>query len=106
MVERAADAEQSGVSRDEQARARADLVTGQLVLGGGAIGVELAQAFAQLGSRVTLVEALDRILTREEPEASRVLTAVLERSDVDVRTGSAVQRVTAACACRCAARAP
>jgi pyruvate/2-oxoglutarate dehydrogenase complex dihydrolipoamide dehydrogenase (E3) component len=66
-----------------------------LVMGGGAIGVELAQAFAQLGSRVTLVEAADRILTKEEPEASAVLTTVLERAGVDVRTGAAVQRVTA-----------
>jgi pyruvate/2-oxoglutarate dehydrogenase complex dihydrolipoamide dehydrogenase (E3) component len=66
-----------------------------LVLGGGAIGVELAQAFSQLGSRVTLVEALPRILTKEEPEASAVMTTVLERSGVDVRTGSAVQRVSA-----------
>jgi pyruvate/2-oxoglutarate dehydrogenase complex dihydrolipoamide dehydrogenase (E3) component len=66
-----------------------------LVLGGGAIGVELAQAFAHLGSRVTLVEGADRILGKEEPEAARVLTGVLERSGVDVRTGSQVERVSA-----------
>jgi pyruvate/2-oxoglutarate dehydrogenase complex dihydrolipoamide dehydrogenase (E3) component len=66
-----------------------------LVMGGGAIGVELAQAFSQLGSRVTLVEAAERILTKEEPEASAVLTTVLERSGVVVRTGSGVQRVSA-----------
>ena len=66
-----------------------------LVMGGGAIGVELAQAFAQLGSRVTLVEAMDRILTKEEPEVSAVMTTVLERAGVDVRTGSAVQEVSA-----------
>jgi pyruvate/2-oxoglutarate dehydrogenase complex dihydrolipoamide dehydrogenase (E3) component len=66
-----------------------------LVMGGGAIGVELAQAFAQLGSRVTVVEGLPRILSKEEPEASAVLTTVLERAGVDVRTGSAVERVSA-----------
>ena len=66
-----------------------------LVMGGGAIGVELAQAFAQLGSRVTLVEGAPRILGREEPEASAVLTTVLERAGVDVRTGAAVQKVSA-----------
>jgi pyruvate/2-oxoglutarate dehydrogenase complex dihydrolipoamide dehydrogenase (E3) component len=66
-----------------------------LVMGGGAIGVELAQAFSQLGSRVTLVEAADRILTKEEPEAAAVLTTVLERSGVDVRTGAAVTSVSA-----------
>src|SRR2546429_311121 len=40
-----------------------------LVMGGGAIGAELAQAFARFGVRVTVVEAADRILALEEPEA-------------------------------------
>jgi pyruvate/2-oxoglutarate dehydrogenase complex dihydrolipoamide dehydrogenase (E3) component len=48
-----------------------------LVMGGGAIGVELSQAFSQLGSRVTLIEALPRILTKEEPEVAEVMTTVL-----------------------------
>ncbi len=65
-----------------------------LVMGAGAIGVELTQAFSQLGSRVTLVEAMDRILTKEEPQAAAVLTTVLERSGVDVRTGSGVEPVS------------
>jgi pyruvate/2-oxoglutarate dehydrogenase complex dihydrolipoamide dehydrogenase (E3) component len=66
-----------------------------LVLGGGAIGVELSQAFSQLGSRVTIVEALPRILTKEEPEVSNIMTAVLERSGVQVRAGASVQKVSA-----------
>ena len=65
-----------------------------LVLGGGAIGVELAQAFALLGSSVTLIETAPRILTKEEPEAGRVLTRALEGAGVVVRTGAAVQRVS------------
>ncbi len=65
-----------------------------LVVGGGAIGVELAQAFSLLGSRVTIVEAAPRILTKEEPEVSDVMTTVLERSGVQVRTGASVQQVT------------
>ena len=40
------------------------------MLGGGAIGLELAQVFARFGVRVTVVEALDRLLAMEEPEAS------------------------------------
>lgn len=66
-----------------------------LVLGGGPIGVELAQAFVHLGSRVTLLEAAPRILPNEEPEAAAVLTTVLERAGVDVRTGAAVHAASA-----------
>lgn len=63
------------------------------VLGGGAVGCELAQAFARLGSTVTVIEALDRILPAEEPEASAVVTEALTADGVAVRTGQAVARV-------------
>ncbi len=58
-----------------------------LVLGGGPIGCELTQAFARLGSRVTQVEMLPRILSREDPEISAQLTTRLEYDGVDVRVG-------------------
>lgn len=71
-----------------------DRLPGSLaVLGGGAIGCELTQAFARLGSTVTIVEALDRVLTREEPETSAAITDALQRDGVDVRVGHAVTRV-------------
>jgi len=57
------------------------------VLGGGPIGVEMATAFARLGSRVTLIEALPRLLPGGEPEASAVMAAALRRLGVDVRAG-------------------
>lgn len=66
-----------------------------LVLGGGPIGVELAQAFRRLGAQVTVVEAAPTILGREEPEAQVALTAVLQREGVQLRTGAAVERVGA-----------
>ena len=53
-----------------------------LVLGGGPIGVELAQAFRRLGADVTVVEAAPSIIGKEEPEAQEVLTAALEREGV------------------------
>ena len=58
-----------------------------LVMGGGPIGCELAQAFARLGSQVTLVEAMDRLLLREDDEVSAFVQARLEGDGVDVRTG-------------------
>ncbi len=58
-----------------------------LVLGGGGVGVELAQAWASLGSSVTLVELAARILVREEPFASEDVAAALLDRGVGVRTG-------------------
>ncbi|HWH30070.1 MAG TPA: FAD-dependent oxidoreductase [Mycobacteriales bacterium] len=59
-----------------------------LVLGGGPIGVELAQGFRRLGSQVTVVQSGGRLLPRDDVEASRALTAVLEREGVRVLTGA------------------
>lgn len=64
-----------------------------VVLGGGPIGCELALAFARFGTAVTLVEGLDRILPREEPEASDVTAVGLEARGVRVLAGSNVASV-------------
>lgn len=53
-----------------------------LVLGGGAIGLELAQGYARFGTRVTVVEAAERLLAVEEPEAGKLLVDVLARDGV------------------------
>lgn len=58
-----------------------------VVLGGGPIGCELAQSFARLGSAVTQVEMLPRIMIREDEEVSALARAALERDGVDVLTG-------------------
>ncbi|MBW3614950.1 MAG: FAD-dependent oxidoreductase [Actinobacteria bacterium] len=63
------------------------------VLGGGAIGCELAQAFGRLGARVTVIEALDHLLSKEEPEVAAVMEEVLRREGVELRTGQKVTRV-------------
>jgi pyruvate/2-oxoglutarate dehydrogenase complex dihydrolipoamide dehydrogenase (E3) component len=64
-----------------------------VVLGGGPIGCELGQAFARLGSKVTIVEALDRLLPREEPAASALLQQRLEAEGVTVLTGMSATKV-------------
>jgi pyruvate/2-oxoglutarate dehydrogenase complex dihydrolipoamide dehydrogenase (E3) component len=56
-----------------------------VVLGGGAIGVELAQALARFGVAITIVEAADRLLAAEEPETSQMIQAVLSEEDVKLR---------------------
>jgi pyruvate/2-oxoglutarate dehydrogenase complex dihydrolipoamide dehydrogenase (E3) component/uncharacterized membrane protein YdjX (TVP38/TMEM64 family) len=57
------------------------------VLGGGPIGCEMAQAFARLGSEVTLIEASDRLLVREDSEVSAEVLKSFERDGVRVLTG-------------------
>ncbi|MDX1605509.1 MAG: FAD-dependent oxidoreductase, partial [Candidatus Competibacterales bacterium] len=57
-----------------------------VVLGGGPIGSELTQAFARLGSRVTQVEMLERILPREDPEISQMVMERFRAEGVDLRT--------------------
>lgn len=64
-----------------------------LVLGGGVVGVEMAQAWASLGSRVTVVEAQDRLLAREEPFAGDELRTALGGQGIDVRVGASASAV-------------
>ena len=64
-----------------------------VVLGAGAIGCELGQAFARLGVAVTIVEAAERILTKEDPDAAAVVRRRLEAEGVRVRTGASVRRI-------------
>ena len=66
-----------------------------VVLGGGAIGCELAQAFSRLGSTVTVVEGLERLLPREEPESSAAVAAVFGAEGIGVQVGRKVVRVQA-----------
>ena len=56
-----------------------------VVLGGGPIGCELAQAFARFGSKVTQVEMLPRLLVREDPEVSEMVAQRFRAEGVDVR---------------------
>ncbi len=58
-----------------------------IVLGGGVVGVEMAQAWSALGTEVTVVEAADRLLLREEEFASEEVAEALREHGVDVRLG-------------------
>ena len=66
-----------------------------VVLGGGATGCELGQVLARFGVDVTIIEASDRLLPVEEPEASEVLESAFADEGIDVRTGSVAERVSA-----------
>jgi pyruvate/2-oxoglutarate dehydrogenase complex dihydrolipoamide dehydrogenase (E3) component len=71
----------------------AELPDSLIVLGGGAIGLELAQAYHRFGVAVTVVEAADRLLSPEEPESSELVEEVLTEEGIAVYAGSKVTRV-------------
>jgi pyruvate/2-oxoglutarate dehydrogenase complex dihydrolipoamide dehydrogenase (E3) component len=64
-----------------------------LVIGGGAIGVEFAQTATRLGVETTIVEAAERLLPSEDPEASELVEKTLGLEGVTVHTGTSVDRV-------------
>ena len=72
--------------RGEAHRAARDRVA---VIGGGAIGCELAQAFSRFGVRVTLLEVAPRIMAVEEPEVSELITSVFVREGIRVSPAGA-----------------
>ena len=63
-----------------------------VVLGGGPIGAELAQAFARFGSKVTQVEMLPRLLAREDPEISELVRSRFVAEGIEVLTGHRAKR--------------
>ena len=64
-----------------------------VILGGGAVGVELSQVFARFGVKVSIIEGMNRVLALEEPEASAVLGAVLQRDGIELWLSSRAQSV-------------
>lgn len=63
------------------------------IIGGGVIGVELGQAFASLGSRVTIIEAAPHLLGQEEPFAAQLVHDALESAGIEIVTGARVSNV-------------
>ncbi|MDG2049726.1 MAG: mercuric reductase [Myxococcota bacterium] len=65
-----------------------------VVLGGGPIGCELAQSFRRLGAQVTLIEAAEQFLGKEDPDAADLLFASLQRDGVDVKLDTRLVEVS------------
>ena len=64
-----------------------------VVLGGGFVGCELGQLMARFGANVTIVEAADYLLPKEEPEAGEQLAKAFEEEGITVKTGAMAERV-------------
>lgn len=69
------------------------LPTSLIVLGGGPVGVELAQTFARFGVRITILERADRLVPAEDPTVGDRLAAVFADEGIDVVTGVEVERI-------------
>jgi len=63
------------------------------VIGGGAVGVELAQVYARFGVEVTVLEAADRLLPLEEPDAGALVQEALTADGVTVHVGARIAKV-------------
>ena len=64
-----------------------------IVVGGGPVGGELAQVFSRMGSRVTIVDVGERLLSRDHPDAGAVLADVLTGEGVTLRLGQKLEHV-------------
>ena len=78
---------------NREAIAAEELPASLLVIGGGAIGLEIGQAMARFGTQVTIVEMADRIVAPEEPEASELIGEIVRREGMAVYTGASIERV-------------
>jgi len=79
------------VITSDQALELEEVPSSLLIIGGGVIGVEFASIFNSLGSKVTIVELLERIIPTEDGEISEELKKFLVRSGIEVNTGVKVQ---------------
>jgi dihydrolipoamide dehydrogenase len=78
----------------EEAWALAELPARLAVVGAGASGAEIASGFARLGSEVTLIEALERVLPTEDADISRLVERGLKRQGVSMHTGTPIADVS------------
>ncbi|KQX26224.1 MULTISPECIES: dihydrolipoyl dehydrogenase [unclassified Sphingomonas] len=71
----------------------AEMPTNLLVIGSGAIGVEFASFYGDMGAKVTIVEMLDRILPVEDEEVSSFMTKALTKQGMTIRASTGVQKI-------------
>jgi len=85
------DLSQEGVMDNKGILSLKKLPKSLLIVGGGVVGSEFANIFASFGTKVTIVELLDRILTTEDEEVSKVIYKALRKKDIDIYTSTKVK---------------
>ena len=84
----------SGYWTNREATALHEIPRSVIVLGGGPVGIELAQFLRRFGAEVTLVQGDARLAPREDPRVSELLAQTLRDDGIDVRTGVHAKRVS------------
>lgn len=79
--------EAAGYWDSREATSTRELPSSLIVMGGGPVGVEMAQVFARFGTKVTVVEGNDRLLPRDHPLSSKAVADQIAEEGIDVRTG-------------------
>ncbi|GBD11327.1 Mercuric reductase [bacterium HR23] len=85
--------EEAGYVDNRSAMALQELPSSLVVIGGGPLGLEFAQMFAHFGTKVTVLEAMDHILPRHDPEVAWELQRCLEGEGIEFRVGIVVEKV-------------
>ncbi len=85
---------EAGYWTNREATALHEIPRSAIVLGGGPVGIELAQFLARFGTEVTIVQGAERLADREDPQISELLAQTLTRDGITVRTGVHAERVT------------
>lgn len=83
----------SGYWTSREATTNRELPASLVVLGGGVVGCELAQFFARLGTRVTIIQDIDHLLPRNHPDAGRLIQEVLEEEGIAVYVSTLTEAV-------------
>jgi dihydrolipoamide dehydrogenase len=79
------------VINSDHATAARELPDSIVIIGGGAVGVEFATFYRQMGAKVTLLEALDRLVPLEDEDVSRELLKQFQKADIECRVGARVK---------------
>ena len=78
---------------NREATSRREVPSSMIVLGAGPVGCELAQFFSRMGARVAIVDAADRLLPRDHPEAGELLGEFLTGEGITLHLGQGVDRI-------------
>ncbi len=85
--------DEPGVMTSDDALAMERLPQSILIVGGGVVGLEFAQIFSRMGTKVTVVEMMSQILPAEDVEIANMLEQVLKMEGIDIFTGATVTRI-------------